>query len=207
MKKILIGLLLFFVLTFPISAQIEGAVGEHIKSFASEIYVNQDGTIDIKEIINYDFDSLQKHGIYRDINFIKTNQDGKKYKLEFSSFSVVDEKGNGYQFSTSNINEKNIRLKIGDADKLITGIHNYIISYKVAGALTYFSDHDELYWNVTGNEWKVPIASTTSQVVWPQEIKKEDVKTTCYTGVSGSKTSDCSYLDTFKSNRVLLAEE
>lgn len=27
---------------------------------------------------------------------------------------------------------------------------------------------DELYWNVTGNEWTVPIASTTSQVVWPR---------------------------------------
>lgn len=234
MKKILIGLLFFVVLTFPVSAQIDDIqkdevridqlvnnesssfqeiTGEHIKSFKSEIAINKDGTINIKETIKYDFDSLQKHGIYREIPFIKTNQDGKKYKLEFRNFSVTDENGNGYQFSTSTINEKNIRLKIGDADRLITGFHTYIISYKVAGALTYFSDHDELYWNVTGNEWTVPIVSTTAQVVWPQGIRKEDIKTVCYTGISGSNVSDCNYVvddriqDNIKSNRVLSVNE
>jgi len=187
--------------------------GEHIKSFNSNITINKDGTIDVKETIVYNFDTLQKHGIYREIPFIKTNQEGKQFELKFSNFSVQDENGNGYQFSTSTINEKNIRLKIGEADQLITGIHDYIISYQVAGALTYYSDHDELYWNVTGNEWNVPIANTTSQVVWPAEIKKEDIKTTCYTGISGSNVSDCSYLingrlqNNIKTSRVLSSGE
>ena len=235
MKKILIGLLLFFTLIFPVFAQIDdiqpdavnlnaiypidsaeptnNITGEHIKSFHSEILINKDGTIDVKETIKYNFDNLQKHGIYREIPFIKTNQDGKQFELRFSNFSVTDENGYSYKFTKSWIDEKLIRLKVGDADRLITGIHTYIISYQVAGALTYFSDHDELYWNVTGNEWQVPIASTTSQVVWPQEIKKEDIKTICYTGVSGSNVSDCSYLvndrgqDNIKSNGVLSASE
>lgn len=212
MKKIIIGLFLFIALTFPISAQIDDIqkdevrvdqfvnnetpsfseiTGEHIKSFDSNITINKDGTIDVKETIVYNFDTLQKHGIYREIPFIKTNQDGKKFKLEFDNFSVVDEKGNGYQFSTSHINEKNIRLKIGDADKLITGIHTYIISYKVSGTLTYYSDHDELYWNVTGNEWNVPIANTTSQVVWPQKLQNNELKVQCFTGNLGSSESNC----------------
>jgi len=167
---------------------------EQINSFNSQIFINKDGTINVKETIVYNFSDLQKHGIYREIPFIKTNQDGKQFELEYSNFSVADENGNGYQFSTSTINEKNIKLKIGDADRLITGSHIYIISYKVAGALTYFSDHDELYWNVTGNEWNVPIASTTASVVWPQEIKKEEIKGICYTGITGSKESLCSVL-------------
>ena len=216
MKKILFSLFLFFVLTFSVSAQIEdiqkdavnldaiyptdsveptnNITGEHIKSFHSEVLINKDGTIDVKETIVYDFTDLQKHGIYREIPYIKTNQDGKKFELKFSNFSVTDENGYSYKFTKSWIDEKFIRLKIGDADRLITGIHTYIISYQVAGALTYFSDHDELYWNVTGNEWQVPIASTTSQVVWPQEIKKEDVKGICYTGITGSKESLCESL-------------
>jgi len=214
MKKILIGLLLFFSLIFPVSAQLDdiqkdevnlnaiyptdsvestnNITGEHIKSFDSTITINKDGTIDVKETIIYNFDSLQKHGIYREIPFIKTNQDGKQFELRFSNFSVTDENENSYKYVKSWIDEKLIRLKIGDADRLITGIHTYIISYQVAGALTYFFDHDELYWNVTGNEWKVPIASTTASVVWPQEIKKEDVKGICYTGIAGSKESLCS---------------
>ncbi|VVA44205.1 conserved exported hypothetical protein [Candidatus Roizmanbacteria bacterium] len=213
MKKILIGLLLFFSLIFPVSAQFDdiqpdavnldaiyptdsvaatnNVIGEHIKSFHSKIVINKDGTIDVNENIKYDFSDLSKHGIYREIPFIKTNQDGKKYKLELSNFSVTDKNGISYKYVKSLVNEKLIRLKIGDADKLITGIHNYVISYQVSGAVTYFSDHDELYWNVTGNEWEVPIAVLTSEVRIPDGIKNEDIKTACYTGVAGSKESLC----------------
>ena len=202
---------------------VQSVKAEQINNFDSQIYVNQDGTIDVKENIEYDFFDLNKHGIYREIPFIKTNEDGKKYKLEFSNFSVQDENGIDYRFTTSTVDEKLISLKIGDANRLVTGIHNYIITYKVAGALTYFSDHDELYWNITGNDWQIPIANTTASVVWPQEIKKEDIKTTCYTGTQGSKVSDCSYLvddlpaealakegriqDNIKTNRILFSGE
>ena len=216
MKKIIISFLLFFALICPVSAQIDdiqpdavnlnaiypdetvetstNITGEHIKSFQSEITINKDGTIDVKETIVYDFSTLNKHGIYRDIPFIKTNQDGKKFELQLNNVSVTDENGRSYKFVKSWIDEKILRLKIGDANRLITGIHDYIISYKVSGALTYFSDHDELYWNVTGNEWTVPIAVLTSEVRIPNGIKKEDIKTNCFTGVIGSKESLCSII-------------
>lgn len=216
MKKIIIGILLFFIFIFPVSAQINdiqpdavnlnaiypdenvetatSITGEHIKSFQSEISINKDGTIDAKETIVYNFADLQKHGIFREIDFIKTNQDGKKYQLDFSNFSVTDENENNINFKTSTVDEKNIRLQIGDADKLITGIHTYIISYKVSGALTYYSDHNELYWNVNGNEWTVPSRYITSEVMFPASIKMEEIKTICFTGALGSNVSDCKYL-------------
>jgi len=170
MKKIIIGILLFIAFVFPISAQINDIqpdavnlnaiypadstdsvetantiTGEHIKTFQSEIIINKDGTIDVKESIVYDFSTLNKHGIYRDIPFIKTNQDGKKFELGLDNVSVVDENGRSYKFVKSWIDEKILRLKIGDANRYVTGEHQYIISYKVSGALTYYSDHDELY--------------------------------------------------------------
>ena len=169
----------------------DSIIGERIKSFDSNININKDGTIDVKETILYDFDYLQKHGIFREIDFIKTNQDGKKYKLNFSNFSVNDGKNNSINFKISTVDEKSTRLQIGDADKLITGIHTYVISYKVSGALTYFSDHDELYWNVNGNQWTVPTRRITSEVILPVGIRKEDIKMVCYTGAYGSKESLC----------------
>lgn len=215
MKKILLFITAFLFFVFPVSAQFDDIqkdevkvdqfvndetssfseiTGENIKSFDSVIKINKDGTIDVKETIVYDFDNLQKHGIYREIPFIKTNEDGKKYELKFRNFSVTDENSNNNKFTTSYVDEKIIKLKIGDADRLITGIHNYIISYKVSGALTYFSDHDELYWNVNGDQWTVPIRYTTSEVEFPPGIKKEDIKSICYTGVFGSKESFCQVL-------------
>ncbi|MEK7495489.1 MAG: DUF2207 domain-containing protein [Patescibacteria group bacterium] len=183
--------------------------GEHIKSFQSEITINKDGTIGVKEIIVYDFDSLQKHGIFREIPFIKTNQDGKKFELKFSNFTVADENGNSQTFVKSSINEELVRIKIGDADKLITGTHAYVISYKVSGALTYFSDHDELYWNVNGNQWTVPTRRITATVVLPAEIKQEDIKTVCYTGISGSKESLCSVIPSLndRAKKVIKSNE
>lgn len=213
MKKIIIGLLLFFIFIFPVSAQIDdiqpdavnlnaiypdenvetstNITGEHIKSFQSEITINKDGTIDVKETIIYDFSTLNKHGIYRDIPFIKTNEDGKKFELKLDNVLVTDENGRSYKFVKSWIDEKILRLKIGDADRYVTGEHQYIISYKVSGALTYYSDHDELYWNVTGNEWNVPIAFSRAQVTMPEEIEKEKINLKCFTGGYGSTESDC----------------
>jgi len=215
MKKILIGLLFFVTLVFPVSAQFDDiqkdevkvdqfienettnfqeVSGEHIKSFDSEIYVNQDGTIDVKETIIYDFSDLQRHGIYRFIPTIKTNQDNKKFKLELSNFIVTRNGGNAEPYKITQ-KENQIELKIGIKEIFVTGVNTYIIRYKVAGALTYFSDHDELYWNATGNEWTVPIVNATSEVVFefPGKIEKEDIKTVCYTGNVGSNDTNCSY--------------
>jgi len=164
--------------------------GEQIKSFTSQINIQKDGKIQVKEIINYDFADLQKHGIYRTIPTIKTNQNGKQYQLDLSNILITDEKGSRYSYTTQYLSGE-IQLKIGEANKLITGIHTYVISYTVSGALTYFSDHDEFYWNVTGNKWIVPIEKYTSEVYFANQIAPNDIKASCFTGAKGSTLSDC----------------
>ena len=153
MKKIL-GLIFFLLLFFQFTAKVSAQ--EQIQSFDTNVVIYKNGTIDVKERILYDFGSTERHGIYREIPFTTKNKEGKKFKLEFSNFSVTDGKGKNYRFEKSYENE-NLRLKIGDPNSTVTGVHVYKISYSVSGALTYFSDHDELYWNSTGNEWQVPI--------------------------------------------------
>ncbi len=164
--------------------------GEHIKAYTTQVEVQKDGTIKVNENIIYDFSSLSKHGIYRTIPTQKTNKDGKKFQLHFSNFSVVDEKNIPYTYFTQYL-QGEIKLKIGNANKLITGIHTYNISYLVSGALTYFSDHDELYWNTTGNEWNVPIAQAMAKIKLPNEIKEADITLACFTGSQNSTASLC----------------
>ncbi len=198
-KKILLSLFIF-IGVFLFLPQFIVVKAEQIQNFDSTITINKDATIVVSEKIVYDFGDLEKHGIYREIPSIKTNAAGKKFKLEYSNFSVVDELGKTYQFSKTSSDEI-VRLKIGDPNRTITGVHTYIISYKVAGALTYFSDHDEFYWNVTGNSWPAPITNYTSQVELPTGVTEADVNATCYTGPIGSTEKNC--LISKKNNSVL----
>ena len=75
-----------------------------------------------------------------------------------------------------------LRLRIGDPDPTITGQHTYTISYTVRGAISPFSDHDELYWDAIGNQWQVPILSATSTVTSPAPIDRY----LCFSGPQGS---------------------
>ena len=186
MRKIIIVLLVISCLLFGA----KGIKAEEIQSFDAKIIVNKNGTINVLEKIVYDFGPTKRHGIFREIPFVKINQDGKKFKLNFSDFSVYDEKQNPYPYQKTTVDEK-IRLKIGDPDKTISGVHTYIIGYKVAGALTYFSSHDELYWNVTGNDWPVPIEEAVVEIELPEKIDESQLKASCYTGSYGATTSLC----------------
>ena len=186
--KLLLRLLFLLLLPFFLSTKIYAQ--EQIKNFDTEITIDQNGTIKVEERIEYDLDDLNRHGIYRDIPYITTNKDGKKFKLELANFSVTDGNENRYKYEKSVVDGK-IRLKIGDPDKTVTGIRIYKISYQVSGALTYFSDHDELYWNSTGNNWTVPIASYTSGVKLPNGISQNDISVVCYTGSAGSTEQNC----------------
>lgn len=167
------------------------ARAEEISRYEEAITIVSEGTIAVGESILYDFESSQRHGIFRTVPTIKTNAEGKKFILSFADFSVVDPKGNEYQYSKITSGEE-LTLKIGDPDKTITGVHTYNISYTVAGALTYFSDHDELYWNVTGNEWQVPMKAVVASIELPAEVRKNDLRIACFTGSSGSTEANCS---------------
>jgi uncharacterized membrane protein len=189
MKKLFYNLLfsvLILASAFSVSA-------EEIDSFTADIKINGDGTINVKESITYDFGSLYRHGIFREIPFIKVNVVGKKYRMEFSDFAVKDEGGIPYQYKVTREGDE-ISIKIGDPDRTITGVKRYIIDYKVSGALTYFSDHDELYWNSTGNGWDIPINSARTTITLPEAVGEDKLKMTCYTGPVGSTNQSCTYL-------------
>ncbi|MDI6778232.1 MAG: DUF2207 domain-containing protein [Patescibacteria group bacterium] len=160
---------------------------EKIASFAGEIKINSDSTIDVKETIAYDFGDQQKHGIFRFIP-VKYKARGGNYNLRISNIKVADENGAPYNFTTSYPGD-NVEIKIGDADKFVSGTKNYVISYVIRRAVNYFPDHDELYWNFTGDKRQIPIESSSLKVILP-EAAKENLQYKCFQGVFGS-TNEC----------------
>ena len=165
------------------------SLAEAISSFNSQIKINADASINITETIYYDFGDAAHHGIFRDIPYHYQARGGN-YDVKISIGSVTDLDHNPYQYTTSNINGQ-VEVKIGDPNTTVTGAHTYVINYSVLGAINYFSDHDELYWNVTGNQWQVPIDQATAQVFLPGNIPVGQIQKQCFEGNSGS-TASCS---------------
>lgn len=163
------------------------AKAEEINNLIVGAYINKDGSVVFNEIIEYDFGTEQKHGIFRDIP-IKYRARGGNYNLRVSDVSVVDENNHPYKFQVF-YPGNDIQIKIGDADKYVTGKKIYLIKYKIERAINYFSDHDELYWNVTGNAWSVPIKHASIKIYLPEtlDIDVKGLDKTCFVGLVGEK--------------------
>jgi uncharacterized membrane protein len=161
---------------------------EEILDFRAQLYVDRNGTILVEEEIEYDFQHAYRHGIYRDIPY-KYDYGYKKQSIGLYVQEVTDFKSAPYEYKVSKSGSR-LNIRIGDPDTKITGVHGYRIGYFVDGAVEYFEDYDEIYWNVTGNEWRVPIRSSSAQVSFEDGVP-EGVKAACYTGSYGSKSQDC----------------
>ena len=175
MKQIFIslGLLLWLVLPEAILAQ-----GYRVENFLSEISLNQDTGLSIKETIETTF-TEQKHGIFRIIPYIYSAK-GKTIRTNLVFNGVTDETGKSIPYTVTNFNQSK-KLQIGDANKLINGRQVYIISYKVNKVIQDYGNGPELYWNVTGSEWEAPIDKAEARV---NSNFADIIKTECFGCVS-----------------------
>ena len=89
---------------------------------------------------------------------------------------------------TENESSGELTIKIGDPDRTISGVHTYKIEYLVGGALFYRENGTELYWNVTGNDWEVPIQLAEAHISDPENVATGQHY--CYFGTVGS-TDEC----------------
>lgn len=167
------------------AALIAVAHAEVIRSFDSDIVVNEDGSFTVTETIVYDFEGLQKHGIFRNIKDKHPQGSTVLYKtrnIDLSLESVtMDGQSVPYTLPTYN----GLSVKIGDPNNTISGLHTYVITYRVVGGLARYDDGVEVYWNVNGNEWTVPIQKVTAEVRAPYTGGLLPVSV-CYVGLSGS---------------------
>jgi uncharacterized membrane protein len=160
------------------------AQAESISSFNTNIDIHKDSSFSVTEKITYNFGSAERHGIFR---YIPTDhpQDASAWYLErYADIGVTDvlRDGSSTPYTVSKESGQ-VYLKIGDPNKTITGVHVYTISYDVRGGLSYFKyGGAELYWNVTGTDWDVPIQGVTVTLMAPTGVFTTD--RACYRGIA-----------------------
>lgn len=160
---------------------------ENILDYHVDLHINADSSINVVENINYDFAGNAHHGIFRDIIY-KYQARGGTFKLRISNISVTSPDLGVVPFKTST-SGNTFHIQIGDANKLVTGIHQYNIAYTVNRAINYFDDHDELYWNVIGGNWQVFIQKSSASFSLPGDAKPTQVA--CFHGSSRVSGENC----------------
>lgn len=159
---------------------------EKIYSYQSEIYINEDASMIVEETIKvYAGGNNIKKGIYRDFPTKYKDKLGNNYNVGFEVLEVLkDGKSEPYQIEKQ---KNGVRVRIGDANKTLRpGYYTYTIKYETNRQIGYFDDHDELYWNVTGNGWDFTISEAKAIVHLPDNVNMKKVNFEAYTGKQGS---------------------
>ena len=196
------------VLLWSPAASAQG-VGERVRAYDIAVVARADGSIDVTETIVYDFGSNLRRGIFRDIytaepydpaqdpdpraaSLRRDVEWSRRYPLEVvyvESATAPD------QFRVEKPNEANTSrtafsrrvVRIGDPDVTISGQHAYTIRYRQEAVVNAQPGDDELYWDIVGFDWDVPIDAVTVSVAAETGAIN---RVACFTGGPGS-TSAC----------------
>jgi hypothetical protein len=159
-----------------------------VSSFQDNIVVSQDGSAVVTERITLVFEG-EFHGIHRTIPIEYPGPNGTNYELFLQVTSVTDGSGGKLKYDSSiSDGARNLKIYIPDA---VDATRSVEIIYRVRNGTRFFDSHDEFYWNVTGNDWPVPIDHASATVRFPPSAAGS-LRAQAFTGVYGSKQRDAS---------------
>jgi len=174
----LIALTVVLLAASPLAAQ----RSYEIRRFDTRIEVRKDRSLDVTEQVEIAFTGSW-NGLYRTIPIEYRNNAGFNWSIQVRDIDVTDGEGRALRTETARDGH---RLKI---KMWIPGAHDAVrvvkLHYTVAGGLRFFEDHDELYWNATGDEWDVALGMVTAEVVLPDGAV--GIRSTAFNGAYGAR--------------------
>ncbi len=186
---------------------------ERILAFQSDVTVNTDATLLVRETIRvYVLNQDINHGIYRDF---PTNYKTPWLTRFTTTFEMQEALLDGVPVPYHQEAQSNgVRTYLGDPNSFVSrGEHTYTITYRTRHQIAFWDKTDELYWNVTGNGWTFPIESAEVRVHLPTTVDSGQLELNGYTGPQGStERASESWRDAngdvvFRTTRSLQAQE
>ena len=182
MRRVLAGLAALLLLA---PAQARAQRSYSIERFDAGIVVNRDASVDVTETITVRFVGAW-NGVYRSIPVDYRSPQGFNWTLRLDLVSATD--GSGNTLRTEASRERHyLKYKMWipgaeDATRVV------ILRYRATNGLRFFEDHDELYWNVTGDEWDVPLGVVSARIELPAGAT--GLRATAFTGAFGATSQD-----------------
>ncbi|HEX5788127.1 MAG TPA: DUF2207 domain-containing protein [Woeseiaceae bacterium] len=163
---------------------------ERILDFHSDIVVRPDGRLDVTETIRVQAEGTRiQRGIYREHRTEYEDSWGNRFATTLTPVEVLRD-GVPEDFHV-NLLGTGKRVYFGHSDRLLAhGEHTYVYRYVASRNLGYFENHDELYWQVTGFEWALPIDTASARVRLDFDAPTDGVTGEAYTGPQGAQGGD-----------------
>lgn len=153
-----------------------------IADFKDTVSISSDGSALISEKITLVFVG-QWHGIHRTIPIEYPGPHGTNYTLFVDVKSVTGEDGAKLKYDSSKSGDfRDLKIYVPGAEDATRVVN---IDYTVRNSIRAFEDHDEFYWNVTGNDWPVPIDHASAFVTFPDGAAG-GLRAQAFTGLYGS---------------------
>ncbi len=160
---------------------------ERITNFHSDIIIYNNSEMRVTENIDVNAGGNKiKRGIYRDFPTKYKDRLDNNYQVGFDIQAVL-RNGNSEDYHVKSL-PNGVRIYFGQEDRYLDhGNHQYVLRYKTNRQLGFFEDHDELYWNVTGNDWDFTIDKASADIELPVGIPANKIILEAYTGLQGAK--------------------
>jgi hypothetical protein len=156
-----------------------------IKGFDATIVVEQDASLDVTESITAQFTGSW-NGIYRTIPVVYRSPQGFNWTLGLTLLGATDEDGHALRVQASR-ERHYLKYKIW-VPNAHDATHTVKLHYVASNGLRFFEDHDELYWNITGDEWDVPLEAVSARIALPG--RATGVRAIAFNGAYGSTAQD-----------------
>ena len=153
-----------------------------LSRFDVELQVLSGGDLLVTETVSPRFEGAW-NGIERLIPVEYRTPQGFNYSLLLDRVTVTDEQGTPLTFESSRERHyRNLKIWIPGATD---ATRTFVLKYRVRNGLKFFEDHDELYWNVTGDEWDVPIEQASARIILPPQTT--GIRAQAFTGAYGAR--------------------
>jgi hypothetical protein len=180
--RILLAALIALLCCSPLQAETE-----RILDFSSLVLIDPDGSLVVSETITVQATGDQiKRGIVREFPTIYQGRDGKRVRVGFTLLGVQRDGGDEPYHTEEKSN--GVAIYVGSKDVFLQpGRYSYTLIYRTTKQLGFFEGHDELYWNVNGNGWRLPLDRVSCEVRLPGEARA--LEAVAYEGPMGSTDS------------------
>ncbi|HWC12112.1 MAG TPA: DUF2207 domain-containing protein, partial [Acidimicrobiales bacterium] len=145
--------------------------GERVTALWAVARIGNDGHARIVEVIDYDFGTKRRHGIFRHVPELRRDAD-----------VVVRSATAPHEVLLMGTSRNETRIRIGDPDRKVSGRHRYTIEYP----LETLTAEGRVAWDGVGTSWEVPLGDVEVHLVAPFEFDR----VRCFQGEGGS-TQPC----------------